>query len=505
MSSELDDFETTISAFSAELAAREGGVSVTRIDTHISTVLLAGPHAYKLKKPVDFGFVDFSTLAHRRRFCVRELELNRRFAPALYESLEAITDDAGEVVEYAVRMRRFDTAQSLDRLVADGRIDGDEIAAFAGRFAEVHAAQAPATPYTSFGNADLASTQIRACAGPPVAPHMPPALLDRLECVLQERRDALDTRKRDGHVRDCHGDLHLTNVVRFEGALCAFDCLEFNDALRVIDTMSDAAFLLMDLDHYGASALGHRFFNAYLQHSGDIEGLTVLPLYLAYRSLVRAKVALLAAEQDAGTRARAEAHLALADRYLQARDGVGLVITQGLSGSGKSHAARSLAGDHGFLHLRSDIERRRLSNLALEAPSGSALGSGLYTGALNDRTYAELARRARAALQAGYSVVVDAAFLERRRREAFFELACELGVPFHILACSAPVEELRRRIEQRQRDGDDASEATVAVLDAQLASHEALDATETRHAVTVAALHQPAEVAALGRTRDGMS
>ncbi|MEQ8496975.1 MAG: AAA family ATPase, partial [Gammaproteobacteria bacterium] len=458
---EYPALERAIGRLDALLAARGEGGARERFDTHISAIIVTDDHAYKFKKPVDFGFVDFTTLARREYFCAQEVMLNGRFAPALYEGVETITDDNGEVLDYAVRMRRFDSRATLDHLVPAGAIDALAIAAFADGLARIHAGLEPVAAGDPLGSAATAGAQILATLEAPLAAHLDAALAARVRETCARLQPRLAVRQAEGHVRDCHGDLHLSNLVRHDGRLLAFDCIEFNDALRVIDTLADAAFLLMDLDKYGAHELGHVFFNAYLEASGDYDGLDLLPLYLAYRSLIRAKVALLAEDSDAAT--RATAHVALARRYLLPPGEPGLVVTHGLSGSGKSHAARRLAAGSGFLHLRSDVERRRLAGLAPGAASGSRLGSGLYTRAASAQTYARLHDLARRALRAGFSVVVDAACLLRAERAPFFALAHELGVPCHLLWCEAPLTELERRIEARRAAADDPSEATLEV------------------------------------------
>ena len=502
MKDAMDDLEAVIAAFRARLAARGEARDEARHDTHISAVLVAGDRAWKFKKPVDFGFVDFTTLDRRRHFCEREVELNRRFAPSLYEGVETLTAADGKTpLEYAVRMRRFAAAATLDQLVIAGAVTDAEIGAFADGLAAIHCALPAVAPTSPYGQAALSCAQILATTGSPLAAHLPPPLAVALAATVERLRESLARRHASGHVRDCHGDLHLTNIVRFEGRLIAFDCIEFNDELRVIDTLSDAAFLLMDLDHYGARPLGNVFFNRYLEASGDYDGLPVLLLYLAYRSLIRAKVALLGSAADA--RARALAHVALAARYVQPVGSPGLVITHGLSGSGKSHTARRLATSAGFLHLRSDVERRRLGGLAPTAASGSELGNGIYTASQTRATYARLADLACSALSAGFSVIVDAAFLTREQRRPFRDLARELGVAFHVLGCSAPRPVLEERIEARRRSGDDVSEATIEVLAAQCETVEALDDDEMAVLVAPAELDDACVLARLGRARPG--
>lgn len=495
-------FEARVARFSDRL--RMAGHAVHRIDTHISTVLLAGEDAWKLKKPVDFGFVDFSDADRRCHFCHREVELNRRFAPALYLGVETLPGAAAdERDECVVHMRRFDVSATLDHLLPQGAVSAALLAAFAAELAAAHAREAPAAAHGGHGEAALVRRQVLATLEEPLAKCLPAGFAARVAQRVEAALPRFAARRAAGHVRDCHGDLHLTNVVLSEGALRAFDCLEFDDDLRIIDTLADAAFLLMDLDHYEVGHLANVFFNAYLEASGDIEGLDLLPLYCAYRSLIRAKVALLGAPGDAHAQARAMRHVDLAQRYLTAPGRPGLVITHGLSGSGKSHAARRLAEARGFLHLRSDIERRRIAGLALDADSASGPGAGLYTRAHSQATYGHLADSARTALTAGFSVVVDAAFLERAQRAAFRELAGRLGVPFHVLACSAPQAELRERIETRRARGGDPSEATLEVLDRQRAVIEPPGADERGDCIAPGDLESSAVLERLGRARAG--
>ncbi|MGE0483015.1 MAG: AAA family ATPase [Gammaproteobacteria bacterium] len=495
-------FEARVARHCARL--REAGHVVERIDTHISTVLLAGDDAWKFKKPVDFGFVDFTSVARRCHFCRREVELNRRFAPDLYRGVDVLPGAApGEQDECLVHMRRFDRAATLDRLLPAGRVDGTMIARFAQVLAAAHAAGAAADPVGAHGSPAVVSRQVLATLEAPLAAGLPPGLAAEVGARVAALDARFAARLAGGHVRDCHGDLHLSNVVWLDGELRAFDCIEFDDALRVIDTLADAAFLLMDLDHHGGGELANVFFNHYLEASGDIDGLDLLPLYLAYRSLIRAKVALLGEPRDDAVRVRAARHVELAARYLEPAGQPGLVITHGLSGSGKSRAARRLAEQRGFLQLRSDVERRRIAGLALDVDSASPAGAGLYTRAHSQATYAHLAACTRRALGAGFSVVVDAAFLERAQRRVFRDLAAALGVPFHVLTCAAPLDELRARIAARRIRGDDPSEATVEVLEHQREAIEPPDAGERSFCITPDALDLADGSTRLGRARPG--
>ncbi|MGE0860417.1 MAG: AAA family ATPase [Gammaproteobacteria bacterium] len=497
-----------VEGFRRQLAARGLADEVAYHETHISLVLLAGEYAWKFKKPVDFGFVDFSTLEKRRRACEREVALNRRYAPDLYLGVESIVlpDVTPSPCEYAVRMRRFANTDLLNERLARGAADAPMLADFGRRLAAWHAAT-PAASDATLGSAALFRAQWQACLGAPLAARLPNALRAALEQTLSAALPLLAARRAAGRVRACHGDLHCANVVAAGDTLLPFDCIEFNDELAVIDTLSDAAFLLMDLDARGAPGLGHAFMNPYLEAADEVPHLGLLPALLAYRALVRAKVALLRAAQDDGERGddacrQADAQVALATRYLARDGGPGLVITHGPSGSGKSFHAARLASAHGFVHLRSDIERRRLAGLALDARSGSTQDRGLYTPAATRATYARLLELARAALTAGFSVVVDATFLDAAERAPFRALAEHLHAPFHLLRCEAPVAELERRIEARAAAGKDVSEATVEVLADQLARLTPLTREELTMSLDATAwVPGAADVARLGRAR----
>jgi len=476
------------------------------VETHCAWVLLTGEYAYKVKKPVDFGFLDFSTLEKRRHYCDEEIRLNRRFAPQIY--LEVVTIGgtpeeprvgAGEpALEYAVRMRQFPDGALLSQLAERHRLEAthiDQLVEIIGCF---HRDAERAAADTSYGEADHVHHWVRENFE-----HIRPALhsgeeIDQLEQLRQWSEDertrlaaVLQARKRDGFVRECHGDLHLGNITLIDGQPTPFDCIEFNAELRWIDVVSEVAFLIMDLDDRGYSTLGHRFLNDYLQLTGDYAGLKVLPYYLVYRALVRAKVAILRrAQTEPGSGPYRDATLEyhqyaqLATGYLS-RGRPTLLVTRGLSGSGKSTLAHRLCEAAGMVQLRSDVERKRLAGLGARESSSSQLGGGLYTQAQTRQTYERLATLAGDVLQAGYSVIVDATFLLQAQRERFRQLADKLGTPFIILDCEAPEDELQRRILARAAAGRDASEAGLEVLRAQRAALEPLSSAEVAHRLRV--------------------
>lgn len=447
---------------------------VAVIETHISAVLLAGERVYKLKKPVNFGFADFSTLDKRRHNCEEELRLNRRFTPELYLDVVAVRGSRaaprlfgdGPVLDYAVRMRRFEQADLLERRIGEpGAVSAPMMEAFAADVARVHDQAAQAVAHDGFASAARIQQDVEECWPPlhEIGMAVEDARLQALAAGMRAQGQALaavfGARLDGGRVRECHGDLHLGNLFLADGVVRAFDCIEFNPALRWIDVASDIAFTTMDLHYHGEAALARRCRNAYLDATADYGMLRVLSYYEVYRALVRAKVAALRERTAPGTgRERARGHLDLARRLWQRRVTPVLIITCGLSGSGKTVYSSELVACSEAVRVRSDIERQRWPDSA----------AGRYSRAGIDGIYARLAAQAAAILDAGYPVIVDATFIRHAHRERFRQLAAGRAVPFRILHCSAPQAVLRTRIGRRTARGGDASEADLAVLDQQL-------------------------------------
>lgn len=464
------------------------------VETHISIILLTGMYAYKFKKAVNFGFLDFSTLEKRRHFCNEELRLNRRLAPELY--LEVLPVSAGpqlgtdnEAIEYALRMREFEQAAQFDRLLDAGRLGTAHIDALARRIAEFHASTAVAGPDSAYGRPAVVQIPIEenfsqilermheARERSRLAP-----LQDWARQAFQRLQPVLQARKDGGFIRECHGDLHLRNVALVDGIPLAFDCIEFNDKLRWIDTISEVAFMVMDLDHRAQPGLATRFLNAWLERSGDYAGLSLLRFYLAYRAMVRAKVDCLRAFQpdvDAGARAAIleeyHAYLELAGRYTQSC-APALLLMHGLSGSGKTTVSQSLLEHLPAIRMRSDIERKRLHGLCGDTHTDSGIDRGIYNRAADERTYRQLAMLAGTVLDAGHHAIVDATFLRQAQLTPFIELAHARGVRCYIIDTRAPESELRQRIAARQHERQDASDAGIEVLEHQLRHYQPLDA-----------------------------
>ena len=472
--------------------------AVRVVETHISWVLLTGEFAYKIKKPLDLGFLDYSTLASRKRFCEEELRVNRRYAPQLYLDVVAISASAqgpqiggaDNVIEYAVRMRQFPD----DALLADVIVHTDPGTAVWRRLGADIAAIHDGLPVAGPGHEDGRGTpgKVRDAINQnfrQVRPYLREgadiAQLNRLEEQawhdFHRHERLLWSRYSTGLVRECHGDLHLGNVVLLDGRAFAFDAIEFNPALSWIDVMNEMAFLVMDCESRGHGAAGFVALNAWLERTGDYAGLALLDFFCAYRAMVRAKVSVLGAGRPP-LASGSEAHLgcrryvALAERYTGTRRPF-LAITCGVSGSGKSTLAEALAGEARAIRLRSDVERKRLFGLAPDASSrDGASAADIYTPAASARTFARLAELAGEVIAAGFPVIVDATFIRRAHREDFRRVARGLGVDFHILFCEAPRAELERRVEARRRAASDPSEADLEVLAAQLASAEFPDA-----------------------------
>ena len=476
------------------------------VETHVSWVLLTGDYAYKLKKPVRLSFLDYATLERRRELCHEELRLNRRLAPGLYLDVSAIggtedtprVDAGGPALEYAVRMRQFAPHDELVALLVEDRVTADDLAALGAAIATFHAGAEAAPVDSPFGRPDAVHRVTRDnFAELRTLPESTPwqASLGALEAGLGtlfgSLRLRMSMRREHGRVRECHGDLHCGNVVRWAGVLTPFDGIEFDPALRYIDVVNDVAFLTMDLAERGRADLRRAVLQAWCEALGDWDGLPLLPYFEAYRALVRAKVDSLRAlqlEQDSPPRAAAirdcARYLAWAAARLDARPRP-LVITCGLSGSGKTWLARQVGASGRALHLRSDVERKRLAGLAALESSRSPPDAGIYTLAFNERTYARLHDCAAAALVGGEPVIVDAAFLRREERRRFAELARRFDAPFVIVHCRAPDAVLRARVAARSTAGSDASEAGLDVLARQPGYWEAFTDEERATVVEV--------------------
>jgi uncharacterized protein len=470
---------------------------VKLIDTHISWVILTGQYAYKIKKPVDFEFLNYSTLEKRKFYCEEEIRLNRPFAPELYIDVVTINgaeknpkiNSAGSVLDYAVKMREFSQDNLLSAVLARQQLTPALIDELAKQIADFHHRTTISTDVV-FGTPQHVHApvlqnfeQIMAFLTEESDKTQLARLQHWSEQQYKQHYDLLVARKTQGFIRECHGDMHLKNIILFNGKPLLFDRIEFNNDFRWTDVLADVAFLAMDLDDNKQTAYARRFLNQYFSYSGDYAGLALLPYYQAYRAIVRAKIALFSlysAKEKAEQQALWQKYrdfMVLAERYTQPQIPI-LFITHGLSGAGKSTVANELVEKLGVLQIRSDVERKRLQQLTPNAKTNSALLQGIYKPEITHETYSHLARLAQTIIAAGYSVVVDATFLEQKQRAQFQQLAKALQVAFMILHCHAPRAQVLQWLRERAEKQHGPSEASAEVLELLEKKQEKLTDTE---------------------------
>ena len=474
------------------------------IQTHSSYVLLTGSIAYKIKKPVDFGFLDFSTLEKRKHYCQLEFDINRKLAPSLYQKVIKITgtvqkpilNGTGEAIEYAIQMREFPQANLLSNLLAQNKLTLRIVDAIAYRLAQFHQQAARTRPEMEYGLPEQVHKPVKQNFD-----QIRPLLTDPLDLEelskieswsnkqLEEYKSVFRARRKLGFIRACHGDVHLNNIVLINYQPVLFDAIEFNEAFRWTDIMADLGFLIMDFKDKHCLDYAYRLMSVYLEHTGDYHGLQVLPYYIVYRAMVRAKVSLLRALQPGLSSAEREGlwqtyrdYITLALSEIKLRK-PSLMIMHGFSGSGKSTLARFLVGKIGAVQLRSDVERKRLSGIARMVTSRSGLNQGIYRKNMTQRIYRRLVDLTRQVISAGFPVIVDATFLKKVHRDLFFELSNELSVPFVILDCQADRETLETWIKRRLMKRKDPSEATLEVLAMQESTADSLSQVEQKHSL----------------------
>jgi len=472
--------------------------SIELIETHISWVILTDEYAYKIKKPLSLGFLDFSDLERRKFFCAEEIRLNKPSAPEIYLDVVPISNGAqprvggdGQVIEYAVKMRRFDQDLRLDVQLADNKLSPADMKELGQVIAKRHKAservaveqrehQLKITRDFIWDNftwleGTLDNEQLASLSA------WTKLELEKLEALLGERFDA-------GFVRDCHGDLHLANLVRLPTGITTFDCIEFNADLRHMDVVCDIAFLVMDLVARERHDLAAGFLNRYLECTGDYAGVALLDLYFVYRCLVRAKVAAIGSKECTdetsrdGQLAEVRRYCAIAERQARKTSPL-LVVMRGLSGSGKTWLSEQLLATLPAIRVRSDIERKRLFGLDEQADSESGVAAGIYANAANESVYALLCAHARLLLESGHNAILDAAFLQRAERDKALRAASDCGCAAVIVQVNAPLDTLRSRILQRAKARQDASEASLAVLEHQLRNSEPLTDKERKQTI----------------------
>jgi uncharacterized protein len=447
---------------------------VRLIQTHVSYVLLTGDFVYKVKKPVNFGFLDFSTLDKRHHFCQEELRLNQRGAGMLYLDVLPLTQ-AGETfqlggtgapVDYAVKMVQFPDGRLFSDLFARDELTEALMVRLAAVLAQFHATAQTSDHIRSFGTAaqvrvafDENYAQTTGYIGGPQTQQQFDETKQYSDRLFDQSPQLFDQRLQADCIRECHGDAHMGNIALWNDQILLFDCIEFNEPFRFVDVMYDVAFATMDLDARGRRDLGNAFLNAYIEQTGDWEGLQVLPLYLSRQAYVRAKVTSFllndpAVPEDVKTTAAATAasYYRLAWEYTQSASGR-LILMAGLSGAGKSTVGRQVARQVNGIHVRSDAVRKHLGGVPLHSKGGP----DLYTPEMTEKTYDRLLSLGLMLAQQGFTVILDAKYDRQTLRQAALAQAQAHSVPIQILHCTAPTEVLEQRLRDRTGDIADAT------------------------------------------------
>lgn len=487
------------------------------LETHISWIILTGEYAYKIRKPVNFGFLDFSSLEKRGFYCREEVRLNQLFASEIYLEVVTINGDpnnpkingAGPILEYATKMREFPQECLFTELNKHHKITPELIDQLAELIADFHHKTPMASPDFVFGTPNSVHAPVQQNfdqISPLLSAAQDLKQLQQLEKwanqQFDQHQELFTKRKQQGFIRDCHGDLHLGNIILYNNKPMIFDRIEFNDDFRWTDVMADVAFLMMDLEDHQQFSYAQRFLNSYLRITGDYEGLAILPYYQTYRAMVRAKISLFRLSQPGISDTEQQAvqqkyrgliklamHYAFPGQQLSSNRekpiSPTLFITHGLTGSGKSSVARFLAEQINAIQCSSDVERKRLFGLAATAQTKSDLSTGIYDPKVTIQTYEQLAKIVTTILQAGYSAIADATFLKFSHRDLFRKLAKTMHVPFIILHCDAPREYLEHWLRERQAKQNDPSEANLEVLDLLTSTLEPLHADEEQDTIII--------------------
>ncbi len=475
-------------------------------ETHISWVFLAGTRVYKVKKPVRFSFLDYSTIERRRHFCAEEVRLNARLAPGVYRGVVALErtasgrlriDGAGTTVDYAVEMERLPDDRMMDRLLAAGEISNEPIDRLVDLLLCFHAQAATGPDVDRYAAPEAVRRvvlgNLAECPAE-LAPQLVATLTRRLAALLDASSELLAERARQGRAREGHGDLHAGNVCFLPDRVVAYDCIEFEPAFRCGDVAADLAFLVMDLDARGFRAFGSYLAHRYAHASGDTTLRHVLPLFKVHRALVRAKVAALRMTSASGdehnaARAESERYLGLAAGYLVVPPV--LLVLCGLPGTGKSTIAHAVERALGAVVLSSDLLRKRLFGLEPTERWRGGVGAGPYTSEWTTRTYDALCSQAAAHLDGGRSVIVDATFPVASWRARFLTLASERHVPARVLHVVAPDAVVEERLAARAHDASAVSDADLAVFRHAADRFEAPDAREPALVVVLDAREPP--------------
>lgn len=503
----MSEYDSVVAALLEPGAYPERPATIEHRQTHISHLFLTPQHVYKVKKPVDFGFLDFSTFEQRRHFCYEELALNRRISPDVYLQVVKIRrgpggriaiDGPGDVLEHAVMMRRLPAEGAFDLLLAQNRVSPEQVRDLGRMVGGFHLAAETSPEIAESGSPDGVARnvvenfeQTADVVGKTISRGKYRRLQDYSMAFLEAHRELFERRAAAGRIRDCHGDLHTAQVFLTPEGVRIIDCIEFTKRFRYTDVVSDMAFMAMDLDYNDRHDLARVFVDSWLDRTGDHEGLDLLDFYKVYRAYVRGKVEgfrladphMPKDEKDAATQ-RARAYFNLAYFYIQRPATPRLVLSAGSIGSGKSTIARYLAADTGMALISSDVVRKRLAGVAPRERHYDAFGAGIYTPEFTERTYTEMLDLARAFLQEGRSVVLDATFGSRERRDAASALAAATGADYWAVECVATDETVQERLRRRQHRGGSVSDGRWEIYQQEKQHFQPLaEVPEGRHVV----------------------
>ncbi|MDD5286945.1 MAG: AAA family ATPase [Desulfuromonadaceae bacterium] len=469
--------------------------TVELLQTHVSWLFLTETHVFKIKKPVNFGFLDFSTVDRRRFYCNEELRLNRRLCPDVYEAVVELRESdagvafhgAGPVIDYAVMMKRLPADNMLDRMLENGEVTMEDMKNVAAVISRFHSEALTSQYISSFGSLEKILYNWREnfeqlipfkATTLPAVDHE--AIQSWVMTFAETNLNLFSRRVEQGYIRECDGDIHLENICLVDGRVYIFDCIEFSDRFRFCDTAADIAFLLMDLDFHNRSDLSDVVIGSYLEASGDPELTKLIDFYKIYRAVVRGKVesfllndsGIITEAHDMAKR-RAIRYFRLARGYIERlRLPPTLFITCGTMGCGKSTLAKQLAFELGMKAFSSDFIRKKISGVPPETAVHEEYGQGLYEESVSERTYGELERLAECELAAGNSVIVDASFRNAMERSIFVRLAARSNAAFIILMVSCDHDEQRKRLSGRIAGAPSVSDGRMELLELQKADFD---------------------------------
>ena len=474
---------------------------VELIQTHVSYIFLTDQHAYKIKKPVDFGFLNFSTIDRRRFYCNEEVRLNRRLCPDIYEGVVELRESpqgaafhgSGTILDYAVKMKRLPAERMLDRLVATGEITAVTMREISRTIAEFHRTALTSPTIAEHGRLERIMynwqenfDQTVPFEDMTLPAHERESIRLWVTTFAAEHGSIFQQRVDDGFIRECDGDIHLENICLDNGSIHIFDCIEFNDRFRCCDTAADIAFLLMDLDFHGRHDLSDDVIDEYVSTSGDAGAVALIDFYKIYRAFVRGKVESfrlndsgINQDEQALAKKRASTYFRLVRGYIERRRlKPTLFITCGLMGTGKSTLTAQLAFELGITSCNSDVIRKQLAELTAGQQARDAFNEGLYNRQAHEATYAELLHRAEQQLTAGRSVIIDACFTQREQRSTFAALATRHEIPLRILYVTCSDADNKHRLLDRSASGTSISDGRLELLADQMKEFEPPEESE---------------------------